>query len=44
MERLRDFVAKGILRVRSLATVEEMRWVTREGDDISALSICGTIG
>lgn len=36
MERLRDFVAKGILRVRSLATVEEMRWVTREGDDISA--------
>lgn len=36
MERLRDFVAKGILRVRSLATVEEMKWVTREGDDISA--------
>ena len=36
MERLRDFTHNGMLRIRSQDTLEEMRKVTREGDDISA--------
>ncbi len=34
MERLRDFVSNGMLRIRSMETLEEMRSVTREGDNI----------
>lgn len=36
MERLRDFVSNGMLHVRSLETIEEMRAVTRDGDSIEA--------
>lgn len=36
LERLRDFVSNGLLRVRSLETVEEMRTIAREGDTIGA--------
>lgn len=36
MERLRDFVTNGMLHVRSIDTLEEMRWITREGDSIEA--------
>jgi hypothetical protein len=36
MERLRDFVANGHLRIRSLDTIEEMNTVRREGDSIGA--------
>lgn len=36
MERLRDFTSNGMLRVRSMSTLEEMRSVTREGDQIAA--------
>jgi len=35
-ERLRDFVENGMLKVRSSATLEEMRSVTRDGDSIAA--------
>jgi len=36
MERCRDFVSNGMLHIRSLDTVEEMRTITREGDSIKA--------
>ena len=36
MERLRDFISNGKLRVRSSALVEEMKAVSREGDTIKA--------
>lgn len=36
MERLRDFTQNGLLRIRSIETLEEMRSVTREGDGIAA--------
>jgi hypothetical protein len=36
MERLRDFVDNSMLRIRSMATLEEMRSVSREGDSIAA--------
>lgn len=36
MERCRDFTENGMLRVRSLSALEEMRSVTREGDAIGA--------
>ena len=36
MERCRDFTENGMARIRSLALVEEMRSVTREGDSIGA--------
>ena len=36
MERLRDFVGNGKLRVRSLSTIGEMKSVGREGDSIHA--------
>jgi hypothetical protein len=36
MERLRDFTSNGMLRIRSLAALEEMRSVAREGDSIEA--------
>jgi hypothetical protein len=36
MERLRDFTDNGMLKIRSLETLEEMRSVTREGDVIGA--------
>jgi hypothetical protein len=36
MERLRDFVSNGMLRIRSLETIEEMRSVARDGDSIEA--------
>lgn len=34
MERLRDFVSNGMLHVRSISTIEEMKSVVREGDSI----------
>ena len=36
LERLRDFTNNGMLRIRSLDTLEEMRTITREGDEIGA--------
>jgi hypothetical protein len=36
MERLRDFVTNGLLRVRSMDVVEEMKKVERAGDSIGA--------
>jgi len=36
MERLRDFTNTGVLRLRSMETLEEMRVITREGDSIGA--------
>lgn len=36
MERLRDFIHSGILHVRSMEAIEEMKAVKREGDSISA--------
>jgi len=36
MERLRDFVSTGKMRIRSAALVEEMKTVAREGDSIGA--------
>jgi hypothetical protein len=36
MERLRDFVSNMFIHIRSADTIEEMRWVTREGDTIEA--------
>ncbi len=36
MERLRDFVSNGMLRIRSLAVIDEMNSVAREGDSIKA--------
>lgn len=38
LERLRDFVSNGMLRIRSLALVEEMKSIARDGDSISAPS------
>lgn len=38
MERLRDFVGNGKLRVRSLATITEMKSIARDGDSIAAPS------
>jgi hypothetical protein len=36
MERLRDFVSNSMVRVRSMDTIEEMKWITRDGDTIEA--------
>lgn len=36
MERLRDFVSNGTIRVRSMAAVKEMMTIKRDGDSISA--------
>ena len=36
MERLRDFTHQGILDIRSVDVVEEMRCITRDGDTIEA--------
>src|ERR1700738_1159969 len=36
MERLRDHTHSGVLRVRSMETIEEMRDITRDGDSIGA--------
>jgi hypothetical protein len=36
LERLRDFVSTGKLHIRSAALVEEMKYVARDGDSISA--------
>lgn len=36
LERLRDFTNNGMLRIKSLDTLEEMRTITREGDEIGA--------
>jgi hypothetical protein len=36
MERLRDFTDNGMLKIRSMETLEEMRSITREGDSIAA--------
>jgi hypothetical protein len=36
MERLRDVTSSGLLRIRSMATLEEMRAIAREGDSIAA--------
>lgn len=36
MERLRDFTDNGMLRIRSMDTLEEMRSITREEDSIAA--------
>lgn len=35
-ERLRDFLTNGKLRLRSLATIDELRTIAREGDTIGA--------
>jgi len=36
MERFRDFTHSGLLRIRSKEAIEEMRWVSRDGDSIAA--------
>lgn len=36
LERLRDFVSNGMLRVRSMDLVDEMKTIAREGDSIKA--------
>lgn len=36
MERLRDFISNGTLRVRSMNAVQEMKTIARDGDSISA--------
>lgn len=36
MERCRDFTENGMLRIRSLSALEEMRSITREGESIGA--------
>lgn len=36
LERLRDVTSSGLLRIRSFSTLEEMRAIAREGDDIAA--------
>jgi len=36
MEDLRNFVSNGLLRVRSLSAIEEMKNVSRDGDSIGA--------
>jgi hypothetical protein len=36
LERMRDFVSTGKLRIRSAALIEEMKTIAREGDSISA--------
>ena len=36
LERMRDFTHNGMLRIRSMDTLEEMRSITREGDAIGA--------
>lgn len=36
LERLRDFTENGMLRLRSQSSVDEMRSITREGDNIEA--------
>lgn len=36
MERLRDFVSNGKMRVRSMSLIDEMKTIAREGDSISA--------
>ena len=34
MERLRDFTENLMLNIRSIETLDEMKWITREGDSI----------
>ena len=36
MERLRDFVSNGMLKIVSMETIEEMRYIARDGDSIEA--------
>ncbi len=36
MERLRDFVSNGMLKIVSMETIEEMRYIARDGDAIGA--------
>jgi hypothetical protein len=36
LERLRDFISNGMLHVRSMATIDEMKTIAREGDTIGA--------
>lgn len=36
LERLRDFVSNGMLRVHSMDLIDEMKTIAREGDSISA--------
>jgi hypothetical protein len=36
MERLRDHIGTGMLHIRSHATIDEMRSITRDGDNIEA--------
>ena len=36
MERLRDVTSSGLLRIRSAATLDEMRQIARQGDHIAA--------
>jgi hypothetical protein len=36
LERMRDFVANGQLRIRSMELIEEMKKIAREGDSIGA--------
>lgn len=36
LERLRDFVSNGMLHIRSMALVDEMKTIAREGDTIKA--------
>ena len=36
LERMRDFVSTGKMRIRSAALIEEMKTIAREGDSISA--------
>lgn len=36
MERLRDFVSNGMMHIRSQDLLEEMRFITRSGDEIAA--------
>lgn len=36
LERLRDFISNGMLHLRSLATIDELKTIAREGDSIGA--------
>lgn len=39
MERLRDFTSNGMLKIRSVDTLEEMRTISREGDSIKGQGV-----
>lgn len=39
MERLRDFTSNGMLRIRSMETLGEMRTISRDGDSIEAQGV-----